>query len=132
MTTQAAGGFKVQSWDEQAYGELDEGVKLTRASVTQTFTGDLEGDGAAEWLMCARADGTADFVGLVSVSGRLGDRKGGFVLENRGTFDGNTAEGPWSVVPGSGTGELAGLRGEGRFSAPLGSEATLTLAYDFE
>ena len=132
MTTQATGGFKVQSWDEEAYAELDEGVKLTRASVRQAFTGDLEGDGAAEWLMCGRADGSADFVGLVSVSGRLGGREGSFVLENRGTFDGKTAEGPWSVVPGSGTGELAGLRGDGSFSAPLGSEATLTLAYDFE
>lgn len=131
MTTQATGGFTVQSWGEEAYDERDEAVKLTRASVTQAFTGDLEGTGAAEWLMCYRADGTADFVGLVSVSGRLGDREGGFVLENRGTFDGKTAEGPWSVVPGSGTGALIGLRGDGSFSAPLGSEATLTLAYDF-
>ena len=131
MTTQATGGFKVQSWDEEAYAELDEGVKLTRASVTQAFTGDLEGEGAAEWLMCARADGSADFVGLVRVAGRLGGREGSFVLENRGTFDGKTAEGPWSVVPGSGANALAGLRGDGRFSAPLGGDATLTLAYDF-
>jgi hypothetical protein len=132
MATEASGGFKVDSWDEEAYDELDDGVKLTRASVKQTFTGDLDGTGTTEWLMCGRADGTANFVGLVSVSGRLGDRDGSFVLENRGTFDGQVAAGPWSVVPGSGTGALAGLRGDGSFSAPFGSEATLTLAYDFE
>jgi hypothetical protein len=132
MATQATGGFKVESWDEDAYRELDDGVKLTRASVSQTFSGDLEGTGETEWLMCGRADGTADFVGLVTVSGRLGGRAGSFVLENRGTFDGQVAAGPWSVVPGSGTGDLAGLRGDGTFSAPLGSAATLTLAYEFE
>jgi hypothetical protein len=35
-------------------------------------------------------------------------------------------------VPGSGTGDLRGLRGEGEFSAPQGSEAAVTLNYDFE
>jgi hypothetical protein len=36
------------------------------------------------------------------------------------------------VVPGSGTGDLRRLRGESEFTAPLGSEAAVTLTYDFE
>jgi hypothetical protein len=35
-------------------------------------------------------------------------------------------------VPGSGTGELAGLRGEGGFNAELGQSADITLDYWFE
>lgn len=132
MTTQASGSFKVQSWDEEAYGERAGGGKLARASVTQAFEGDIEGSGAVEWLMCYRPDETADFVGLQSVEGRIGDRSGSVVLRTSGTFDGEEARGALSVVAGSATGELSGLRGSGEFSAPLGGEASLTLDYEFE
>ena len=40
--------------------------------------------------------------------------------------------GEWSVIPGSGTAELAGLRGEGGFVAELGQSASITLDYWFE
>jgi hypothetical protein len=132
MTTHAEGTFKVESWAEDGYAATGEGGKLTRASVTQAFTGDLEGEGAVEWLMAYRADETAHFVGLQHVNGRLAGRSGEFVLETSGAFDGKVAAGEWTVVPGSGTGELRGLRGTGGFSAPLGSEASITLDYDFE
>jgi Protein of unknown function (DUF3224) len=132
MTESASGQFKLESWDEQTYAEFDEGGKLTRASVTQTFSGDIEGDGAVEWLMCYRPDETADFVGLQRVTGQVGERSGTFVLRTDGSFDGRVAKGDWFVVPGSGTGELRGLRGKGGFNAPLGPEATVTLDYDFE
>jgi Protein of unknown function (DUF3224) len=36
------------------------------------------------------------------------------------------------VVPGSGTGELGGLRGEGELVAPRGREASFTLDYRLE
>jgi Protein of unknown function (DUF3224) len=45
---------------------------------------------------------------------------------------GTTVSGDWFVVPGSGTGELAGLRGEGGFTAELGQGADITLDYWFE
>jgi hypothetical protein len=82
--------------------------------------------------MAYRSDQTARFIGLQHVAGRLGDRSGEFVLEASGTFDGKVAEGEWSVVPGSATGELAGLRGTGGFNAPHGPEASVTLDYDFD
>lgn len=133
MTTRASGTFKIQSWDERRYAEIDGGRKLTQASVRQAFAGDLEGEGAVEWLMCYRPDETADFVGLQRVVGELAGRSGGFVmLQTEGTFDGREARGRLSVVPDSGTGDLAGLRGTGEFRAPHGGQPTLTLEYDFE
>jgi Protein of unknown function (DUF3224) len=131
MTTRATCTFKIQAWDEEPYDELDGGRRLTRASVEQAFAGDVEGEGAVEWLMCYRPDRTADFVGLQRIVGRIDGRSGSFVLvQTEGTFDGKVARGRLSVVPGSGTGELEGLRGAGEFSAPHGGEPSLSLDYD--
>ena len=132
MTEQARGNFEIQGWEEDSYAETGQGGKLTLATVRQTFSGDIEGDGAVRWLMAYRGDHTAHFVGLQHVTGRVGDRAGEFVLETSGTFDGKVAEGDWKVVPGSGTGDLLGLRGEGGFSAPHGPAASVTLDYDFD
>jgi hypothetical protein len=131
--SRAASTFQIKGWDEKPFAEIEGGGKLTQASVKQSFSGDIEGEGAVEWLMCYRPDQTADFVGLERISGQLGEHFGTFVLlQADGTFDGKEASGSLSVVPGSGTGDLQGLRGTGEFSAPRGGEASMTLDYDFE
>ena len=66
--------FAIKNWDEKPYSEGKDLPKLTRASVTKTFTGDIEGEGQVEYLMMYRSDGSATFVGLERVVGRL-DRK---------------------------------------------------------
>lgn len=122
---------KIEGWDESTIAELQSGGKLTQASVKQSFSGDVEGDGSVEWLMCYRPDQTAEFVGMQRVVGRLGDRSGSFVmLQIDGTFDGAVARGKLTIVPGSGTDELAGLSGEGEFNAPLGGEPAVQLEYE--
>jgi hypothetical protein len=123
MTTHATSTFQVESWDEQTYTDVGDGRKLTRASVEQAISGDIEGAGTVEWLMCYRPDDTAEFVGLQRVDGRLGER-------TAGTFDGKEARGELTVVPGSGTGELSDLSGSGEFRAPLGSAASVALDYE--
>ena len=120
------GGFQVASWNEEAYDERDE-RRLTRASVTQSFEGDVAGEGAAQWLMAYQPDGTARFVGLQLVDGVLAGRRGTFVLETAGEFDGQVARWEATVVGGSPTGELADLTGAGRFEAPHGSKASYEL-----
>jgi Protein of unknown function (DUF3224) len=133
MAERLTGIFKIEGWDESADSEQEDGRKLTQASVKQSFSGDIEGEGSVEWLMCYRPDQTAEFVGLQRIDGRLGGRSGSFVLlQTDGSFDGTEAKGQLSVVPGSGTGELSGLRGQGQFSAPRASEALMTLDCDFE
>jgi hypothetical protein len=66
------------------------------------------------------------------VTARLGGRSGTFVFQDEGTLKDGTVSGTWFVVPGSGTGELGGLRGEGGFTATLGEGADITLDYWFE
>jgi len=127
----ATGSFEVASWDEETYEEVGDG-KLTRASVTQTFTGDVDGEGAVQWLMSYRKDGTAHFVGLQRIRGTIGGRTGTVVLETIGDFDGKVASGTWSVVPGGGSADLEQLRGTGSFEAPMGPKASFELDYELE
>jgi hypothetical protein len=126
----ATARFAIQNWDEKSYREGPDTPKLTRAAVTKTFTGDIEGEGKVEYLMMYRNDGSATFVGLEQVVGRLGGKAGSFVLQRTGTFEGGIAKESYSVIAGSGTGELRGLRGEGTSAVGHGSEHPLTLSYE--
>jgi hypothetical protein len=130
MVAKAVGTFEVTAWDEKPYLEMSDGRKLTRASVKQRFTGDIEGEGSVEWLMFYREDGTASFVGMQHVVGKIGGRSGSFVLETTGSYDGTTARASWSVILGSGTSGLSGLRGTGTYVAGHGSTAEITLEYE--
>jgi len=128
MTT-ASATFQVTGWDEQTLVELDGGGKLTQASVQQAISGDIEGSSDVRWLMAYTADDRAEFVGVQTVTGALGDKSGSFMLRSVGTFDGKQAVGDLTVVEGSGSGDLAGIAGTGTFEAPMGDTATVTLDY---
>jgi hypothetical protein len=130
--TNASGRIEVKSYEPQTYEEVEEGPNLVEISVIETFSGDIEGEGVARFLQAVRKDGSASFVGVERVTGSVGGRHGSFLLQDAGTLEGNTVKGDWFVVPGSGTGELAGLRGEGGFTAELGQNASITLDYWFE
>ncbi len=124
--------FAIKTWDEKPYSEGPDLPKLTRATVAKTLTGDLEGEGQVEYLMVYRSDGTATFVGFERVVGRLGGRSGSFVLQRTGVFEEGQAKESYSVVPGSATGELRGLRGEGRSAVGHGLEHPFTLDYEVD
>jgi hypothetical protein len=116
MRKQAKAIFGIKSWDEKPYNEIEGAPKLTRVSATKSYQGDIEGEGKLEYLMMYRTAGSASFMGLERVTGSVGGRSGSFVLQHTGTFEGGVAKVTLSVVPGSGTGDLRGLSGEGRFS----------------
>ncbi len=124
--TAMRGTFQVTGWDEKPYHEAASG-KLTLAVVAQAFSGGVSGRGDARWLMCYRPDGTARFVGLQRVDAEVDGRRGSFVLETIGDFDGKSARWKADVVEGSADGELSGMRGSGRFGAEHGPEATYEL-----
>jgi hypothetical protein len=128
MTT-ANARFAIKSWDEKPYSEGPDQPKLTRASVKKTFTGDIEGEGHVEYTMVYRPDGSATFVGIERIVGRIGDKKGSFVLERIGVFEGGQAKESYSVIAGSGTGDLTGLQGNGQSSVGHGMEHPFVLNY---
>jgi uncharacterized protein DUF3224 len=128
----ATSAFEVKNWDESPIFDENGGSKVTRATVTRAFEGDVAGEGTVEWLMGYQEDGTATFVGLERIVGRVGERAGSFVVQHTGTFDGEMAEGELLVVPGSGTEDLRGLKGEGSFKAGLGPDGTRTFTLDYD
>lgn len=123
--------LKIVSWDEEAYRELDDGRKFTRANVVLDGTGEEIESATFESLMFYGADGNATYVTLMRIVGRLGGRTGTFVLSGTGTFDGKTATSALSVVPGSGTGELAGISGTMSSSSTHEDYPFMPLAFSY-
>jgi hypothetical protein len=132
MSKQATATFQIKSWDETSYAEFEKGAQLTRANAKQSFSGDMAGEGSAEYLMFHRADSSASFVGMEHFVGKVGGRWGSFVLQHQGAFDKSMARSAWTVVADSGTGELHGLRGEGSFVAPQGGQAKVNFEYEID
>jgi hypothetical protein len=130
--TRADAVITVHRYEPSAYDEPAEGPVLTRIHVEESFSGEISGDGVVEFLQAARADGSASFVGIERVTGTVAGRNGTFLLQDAGTVQGSVVSGDWFVIPGSGTGKLAGLRGEGGFRANLGEGAQVHLDYWFE
>jgi Protein of unknown function (DUF3224) len=126
----AVGEFEITSMSEEPYHESPEGVKLTRARGTQRFSGDLEGEGSVEWLMCYLPDGSATFSGLQRIEGTLAGRSGTFVMTAAGTHDGERSKADWIVIHDSGAAQLAGISGDGSFLAPSGPTANYELDYE--
>lgn len=132
MRKQAKATFGIISWDEKPYSEIEGSPKLTRVSATKSYQGDIEGEGKLEYLMMYRSAGSASFMGLERVTGSIGGHSGSFVLQHTGTFEEGVAKVTLSVVPGSGTGDLRGMSGEGGFSVGHQPPYAMTLDYHFE
>lgn len=128
----ASGKFTVTGGSEQTVRDAPGELKLTRVSGTQRFEGAVEGVGSVEWVFGYRPDRSAVFAGLQRIEGSIGGRTGGFVLESTGQHDGRSSTGRWRIVAGSGTGDLAGIVGEGTFDAPGGPEAAYELDYSLD
>jgi hypothetical protein len=121
LSKQATGAFEIQNWQQSDYDEVE--PKLSRASIVEAYSGDIEARANVEYLMTSLPDGSAQFVGQVRLTARIGDREGSFVWQDTGEYiGGDTARGRLVIVAGSGTGELAGLRGEGAYVATHGEQ----------
>jgi hypothetical protein len=110
VTNHANGTFEVKlvPLDE----DKAEGATLGRMSIDKQFHGDLEGVSKGEMLSAMTSvKGSAGYVAIERVTGTLSGRQGSFVLQHTGTRDRGTATLRVSVVPDSGTDELAGLTG---------------------
>jgi uncharacterized protein DUF3224 len=133
MSTHLETKFEIKSWDEKPYRELPDGRKFTEAHVALTAAGPgIEGEASFDGLMYYNPDGTSRYVTLMHVVGRLGERRGSFVLSGSGTYDGTRASGESTVVPGSGTEELSGLRGTAVSASTHADYPFMPLTLDYE
>jgi hypothetical protein len=110
------------------------GAKLTHAITTELFHGGIEGESVGHSLMTYNEDGFATIVGLQTIEGRLAGKSGRFIMQSSGTYDPKkgVADMKLTIVPGSGTGELKGIRGEGSYAAVHGDQQPYQLDYDLD
>ncbi|MBW1604284.1 DUF3224 domain-containing protein [Streptomyces sp. JJ66] len=133
--TQTTGSISFSGWQEEPVtdGGGEGGVPtLARATATCSFSGGIEAkDARAAYTIAYRSARVGRFTGLVAFSGHVDGRAGTFVTVEQGHFgEDGTLRGTFEVLPDSGTGELAGLRGEGEYVLKLGEEAYgYTFAY---
>ena len=123
---------EVTTYVPATFDELAGGPALVEVQLTERFTGDIEGEGVGRAIQAKRGDGSATFVAIGRVRGAIGDRHGTFVLQVKGTILDKETHAERMVVPGSGAGALAGLRGDGGFKAQLGQHGAIWLDYFFE
>jgi hypothetical protein len=126
----ASAPFTNDRYDEEAYAEAD-GLEASRVHITRTFSGDLEGESSAE-LLIAKSEGGGGYVGHDRISGTLAGKRGGFVFQHTGLMGPAGVTNTGVIVPGSGTGELEGITGEGTMLADDDGNHTLTLTYELE
>lgn len=89
-----------------------ESAKLGRLSFHKQFQGDLDATSLGEMLSFRTpVAGSAGYVAMERVEGKLGGRSGSFVLMHLGEMARGQPQLTVQVVPDSGTGELVGLSG---------------------
>ncbi len=107
-----------------------EGSTIARWSGTKKFHGDLEGTSEVQMLGAStNVKGSAGYVAMERVTGTLNGRQGSFVLQHSGTLNRGTAQLSVSVVPDTGTGELAGIAGTMSIKIEAGGKHFYEFAY---
>lgn len=105
------GPFQVKVSPEAPYETVD-GVSLSRVRVDKTFTGPLSATSVVNMLAVGGPDrGSGAYVATERIEGTLEGKRGTFVVMHQGVMGGGQQSLTIAIVPGSGTGELAGIAG---------------------
>jgi hypothetical protein len=106
--------FEVTGWEPEADPlELGDAgpVAFGRVRLRKTFSGALSGTSVVAMTSAAVDGSPVGYAAVELVTGTLDGRTGSFVLQHTGVVDEGAPSPSGVVLPGTGTGELAGLRG---------------------
>lgn len=125
-----------KDWDEHRVAESDPLHSVARAGYATEWTGDIEATGSCFLLIAYTGGNPSDpmtlvgaFSGYEQVRATIDGRSGSFVLATTGEHREATVHAQVSIVPESGTGELAGIRGAGHYTS-TGTQFTVELDYE--
>jgi Protein of unknown function (DUF3224) len=131
MTQRAAGPFDVKVTPQKPDTQIARAANLGRLTIDKRFHGDLEGISKGE-MLATQTDmpGSAGYVALERVTGKLHGRSGSFVLQHSATMQRGTPTSSITVVPDSGTGELRGL--SGKMTISVAGDGAHSYEFDFK
>jgi hypothetical protein len=121
----------VHSSEAKTYDQTTDPA-LMEIRLSETFTGDIDGESPVRALQVLRDDKSASLVSVQRFHGKLMGRQGSFVLQGSEIVENGKIKATWFVVPRSGTGDLSGLRGEGGFRGDFGKGSDGWLDYWLE
>jgi hypothetical protein len=127
VTKHATGTFEVKTVPQVPEDNVGD-PSVGRLALDKTFHGDLEGTGKGQMLAAGTdVKGSAGYVAMERVTGTLQGLAGSFALQHSGTMTRGVPALSITVVPDSGTGQLAGLAGKLTIEIAGGKHS-----YDFE
>ena len=113
MNQRATGSFDVKVVPQKPDTQIARAANLSRLTIDKRFHGELEGTSKGEMLaLQTDVKGSAGYVALERVTGKLAGKQGSFVLQHSATMYKGDADAKITVVPDSASGELAGLSGK--------------------
>jgi hypothetical protein len=130
-SARAKAKITVQSSEVHPYDQT-ESPALMEIRLSETFSGDIDGRSPVRALQVLHDDKSASLVSVQRFRGKLAGRQGTFVLQGSEIVENGKIKATWFIVPGSGTGDLSGLRGEGGFEGDFGKGSDGWLDYWFE
>lgn len=114
--------FEVTRWDADEYAP-----SMSQVLVEKAFTGAVSGTSVAR-LLTAGTEAGQGYVASERFEGTIEGRSGTLIYQHGGIMEGADGTTFGSIVPGSGTGDLAGLRGQISFwHDEKGAQVTLRL-----
>lgn len=125
----ADGTFDLDRFDTEPPHDDRDGVQLARAHITKTFHGGMTGHSETD-IITVQTGHPAAYVGIERFDGMLHGREGSFVLQHNAGGENGVPWMTWTIVETSGTGELAGIRGEGQIV--IGADGTHSYTLDYE
>jgi len=130
MSQRATGSFDVKVTTQKPDTQVARAANLSRLTIDKRFHGDLEGISKGEMLaLQTDVQGSAGYVALERVTGKLKGRSGSFVLQHSATMQRGEQQAHISVVPDSATGELRGLAGT--MSITVAADGSHAYAFEF-
>lgn len=115
------GTFQITDWQEQVEQLLDDGAKLSVATVQQTYTGAIEGSSTVRYQLYYHKNGNAVFHGFETIHVIDNNQPHTLVIKHDGQFENGIASSVFTVIDSYNNQTLLGKTG--RFTSMAGGKA---------
>ena len=113
MSERATATIEGADWKDEPFAPSDDGPNLSGPRGVDRYHGEIEATATWAGLLISGPDGDGAFMSAQRVVGSVAGRSGSFVMIVNGSVDSGTTTATCLLHPGSGTGQLTGIAGEG-------------------